>query len=677
MGGTFTDVVAVDEETGVQKVLKTSSTPDDPSRAFSEGLARIGSDQAIEPGNVSMVVHGTTVATNAILEGRYASLGLIVNTGFRDLLECARQTVPGDLGNILWWVKPARIVPLELIREVTARCDASGAELRPVAEGEVRTIAREYRQRGITAIAVSLLHSYRNPQHECRVRDILLDEYPDCFVSISSDVIREYREYERTVSTCLNTGLMPELSSYVAVLEDRMGEVSVDATLHIMKSSGGVAHAAEFVTRPIAAALSGPAAGIIAACAIGAEVGEHNLLTLDMGGTSTDIALIEGGTPGLLSEGKIDIYDVKTPMIDMTAVGAGGGSVAWLTEAKGLRVGPRSAGASPGPVCYGKGGEEPTVTDANLVLGRISPYLLGGQLELDAEAARNAIETQIAGPMGLSVDRAADGILQLAIDNMAAGVRLVSVQRGRDPREYVLFPFGGAGPLHACLVADSLGLSRIIVPSSPGATSAEGLLHADVRVDHVVTAVGREDDLDVESVAAELRRLIRAAEEDLAEQGLPSDRVSVATFAELRYAGQASELRIPLISTTFDHKGLRVAIAAFHETHQDRFGYAYPDELTELVNIGVVGTGDLARPAIASDDVPATSWREAAKYDREMFDRHQHGRLTCVVYDRIAGPVGEELAGPAIVEQYDTTIVVESGWSAVKSASGHLVLAAN
>ena len=378
IGGTFTDVVALDEASGAERVLKVSSTPGDPSKAFSEGVAQVLSDLAVDPADVTMIVHGTTVATNAILEGRYAPLGLIVNRGFSHVLECARQTVPGDLGNILWWIKPARIVPLELIREVTARLGADGEEMSPVDETEVRAIAREYKQRGISALAVSLLHSYRSPDHERRIRDVLLEEHPECFVSLSSDVIREYREYERTVSTCLNTGLMPEFSSYVGVLEERMTDNDMDAKLHIMQSSGGVAHAPDLVSRPIAAALSGPAAGVIAACAIGADVGERDLLTLDMGGTSTDIALIEGGAPGLLSEGKIDIYDVKAPMIDMTAVGAGGGSIAWLTEAKGLRVGPQSAGASPGPVCYGRGGTAPTVTDANVVLGRISPYLLGG-----------------------------------------------------------------------------------------------------------------------------------------------------------------------------------------------------------------------------------------------------------------------------------------------------------
>jgi N-methylhydantoinase A len=677
VGGTFTDVVALNESTGERRVVKTSSTPADPSEGFGAGLDLMLADLAVEPSEVAMVLHGTTVATNAILEGKYARLGLIVNRGFREMLECARQTVPGDLGNILWWIKPPRIVPLELIREVSARHDAEGNQLRPVDPDEVRLIAQEYRQSGISAIAVSLLHSYRNPEHEQQVRELIANEYPDCFVSVSSDVIREYREYERTVSTCLNTGLMPGLSSYVGVLDDRMRRIGMNASLHIMKSSGGVAHAPELVSRPIGAVLSGPAAGVIAACAIASAAGHEDVLTLDMGGTSTDIALIEGSAPRLLSEGKIDIYDVKAPMVDMTAVGAGGGSIAWLTEAKGLRVGPQSAGASPGPVCYGRGGTAPTVTDANVVLGRISPYLLGGGLELDEAAAKQAIEEQIADPLGLDVDKAADGILQLAINSIAAGIRLVSVKRGRDPRRYVLFPFGGAGPLHACLVAESLGITRIIVPHSPGATSAEGLLQADVRVDHVVTAVQREDALDPKAIATEIRALIETAERDLRGQGLDDDALRYEAFAEIRYSGQAYELRLPLRSLEIDEQVIRDAISDFHEAHEDRFGYSYAGaELTELVNVGVVGIGDLKRPKAVSAAVPERSWEAAAKYTREMYDRHSGQRVTCTVYDRLHAPANEPLAGPAILEQYDTTIVLETGWIAHSSQEGQLLLTA-
>src|SRR4051812_39842315 len=453
-----------------------------------------------EAGAVEMVLHGSTVATNAILEAKYSRMGLIVTRGYRHMLEVARQNVPGVFGAITYWIKPPRVVPLELVREVGGRLDHRGRELEPVAEDDVRRVAAEYRELGIEAIAVSLMHSYRDPAHERRVRELILEEHPECFVSLSSDVIREYREYERTLSTCLNTGLMPLLSRYVGRLQDRSGDLGVDAPLRIMKSSGGVARASELIERPIAAALSGPAAGVIAAAALAAEDGYTDVLTLDMGGTSADIALIENGTPRLLNEGKVDIYDIKSPMVDLTTVGAGGGSIAWLGASGALRVGPESAGSTPGPACYGKGGESPTVTDANLVLGRISPYLLGGTIQLDRDAAGQAIRSKIAEPMGLSVLEAASGILRIADHNMALGVRLVSVQRGRDPRGYVLVPFGGAGGLHAALVAEELGIRRILVPVSPGATSAEGLLQSDVRVDHVITHVMRQDRVDADAL---------------------------------------------------------------------------------------------------------------------------------------------------------------------------------
>src|SRR4051794_6182600 len=507
-GGTFTDVVALDGATGAELVFKTPSTPDDPSLAFETAIRGVLEQMDRDGAEVEMVLHGSTVATNAILEAKYSRMGLIVTRGYQHMLEVARQNVPGVFGAITYWIKPPRVVPLELVREVGGRIDHQGTEIEAVDEPAVRLVAAEYRQMGIEAIAVSLMHSYRDPAHERRVRELILDEHPDCFVSLSSDVIREYREYERTLSTCLNTGLMPLLSRYVGRLQDRSGDLGVEAPLRIMKSSGGVARASELIERPIAAALSGPAAGVIAAAALAAEDGYRDVLTLDMGGTSADIALVENGTPRLLSEGKVDIYDIKSPMVDLTTVGAGGGSIAWLGASGALRVGPESAGSPPGPACYDKGGEAPTVTDATLVLGRISPYLLGGTIQLDGDAARRAIATEIAEPMGLSVDDAASGILRIAVHNMALGVRLVSVQRGRDPRGYVLVPFGGAGGLHAARVADELGIRRILVPASPGATSAEGLLQSDVRVDHVITQVMREDRVDVgvlERAAGDLR----------------------------------------------------------------------------------------------------------------------------------------------------------------------------
>lgn len=678
-GGTFTDVVALNDVTGEEKVFKTSSIPDDPSRAFLAGIEGVLAEIGASASDVTMLLHGTTVATNAVLEAKYSRLGLIVTNGYRDMLEVARQNVPGEFGAITWWIKPTRVVPLELVREAEGRLNYRGEELRPLDEQQIRLVAREYRDLGVKAIAVSFLHSYQNPVHEERARELIQEEYPDCFVSISADVIREYREYERTLTTCLNTGLMPLLSTYLDRLGDRAQGAGIEAPLYVMKSSGGVATANELIKRPIAASLSGPAAGVIAAAAISGAAGIHDVLTLDMGGTSTDMALIEGGIPRLLTEGKIDIYDIKAPMIDMTTVGAGGGSIAWLSGSKALRVGPQSAGSSPGPVCYGRGGQEPTITDANLVLGRIPPYLLGGSISLDRQAAYDAIQTKIAEPLGLSVEKAAAGILEIATQNIAAGIRVVSVRRGRDPRNYALFAFGGAGGLMASPVANALDMSRILIPTAPGATAAAGLLYSDVRVDHVITDVQREDALDVKRLNDEFLQLRDRVTEDLVRQGFESTDIRLQAFLDMRYVGQAFEIRVSLPVPDDTLAGsLAGTIQAFHAAHEDQYGYSYESKtLVEIVNIGVTGFGMLAPPRQQPKQNSGLRWNGLLKSTQPMYLSDSSGFVDCPVYERPMEPISEPLAGPAVIEQYDTTTVVEPGWFVTVNEFGHLLLTRN
>ena len=674
-GGTFTDVVALDEETGEESVIKVSSTPEDPSKALVEAVEAIVAGAGIDRAEVSMILHGTTAATNAILEGKYATMGLIVTAGFRDILEVRRQDVPGDFGDITWWIKPPRVVPLELVREAGGRLDHAGRELRPLDEAGIRLVAREYRELGIDAIAVSFIHSYRNPDHEHRCRELILEEHPQAFVSLSCDVIREYREYERTLSTCLNTGLMPLMTSYIGRIEERLRSLGYGAQFYVMKSSGGVAHALELKTRPIASVLSGPAAGVIAAAVNGPRAGFDDLLTLDVGGTSADIALVEGRMPRILNEGRIADHDIKVPMIDMTAVGAGGGSIAWVAGSGALRVGPESAGSTPGPVCYGRGGERPTVTDAHLVLGRISPYLLGGTIKLDHDAAHQAIARHIAEPLGLSVEKAADGILEIAVHNMATGIRLVSVRRGRDPRDYTLLPFGGGGGMHACLTADVLGMTRIVVPRSPGTTSAQGLLLSDVRVDHARTSVQREDDLDAAAFASELARLRAQARDDLVAQDFADEQIGYEAFVEMRYLGQAYEVRVPVSLEIPPAEAADRAFRDFHAAHEDRYGFSYEGrELVEIVNLALAGFGALSRPVAVYADESVASWDEHRKYVREMYVRAEGVRVSCPVFERPIVRMVEPLSGPAVIEQYDTTIVVDDGWRAMATADGSLLL---
>lgn len=675
IGGTFTDIVALQEDSGELHLAKVPSTPGDPANGFINGIEHIIKASGVSASDIGAVFHGTTVATNAILQRKYSPLGLMITTGYREALEVARQTVPGEFGDITWWIKPERVVPLELVREVGGRLDVEGNEVRPIDPAEVRALAAEFKELGIKAIAVSLLHSYRNPMHEKKVRDLIQEVYPECFISISSDILREYREYERTNTTCLNTALMPLLSNYHEKLEQHLHSRKITAPFYIMRSSGGLAQAEEISRLPIAAALSGPAAGVIAACHFGNLSGFPNIICFDVGGTSADICLVEDGAPRMLTEGRVDIYDVKTPMIDIHTVGAGGGSIAWLAGGRSLKVGPDSAGADPGPACYGRGGALPTVTDANLVLGRLTSGLAGGGVELDYDGAAKAVGT-IAAALDLELMDAADGILRIAIENMAAGIRTVSVKRGRDPRDYVLVAFGGAGPLHACYLADWLDMKQVLIPPSPGVTSAYGLLLTDVRIDLVHTDVQREDQLDRERVANQFDELEARVAERLAGEGFDSSNIALTHFLDMRYGGQAYEIRIPLAASSSPMiERLAAAIVAFHVAHKDLYGYSYEGrEPVELVNVGVTGLGLLKRPqipaAVTGDSAPDAALRDTT----DVYFPQSRGKVTCPIYLRSELKAGNLIDGPAIVEQYDSTTVINPGWSGRLDEWGSLVL---
>lgn len=675
IGGTFTDVVALEEDSGALHLAKVPSTPDDPARGFIDGIDHIMRESGIAQAAIGAVFHGTTVATNAILERKYSTLGLIITAGYREALECARQTVPGEFGDITWWIKPQRVVPLELVREIGARHDVHGNEVRGVLADEVRAIAADFKAQGVRAIAVSLLHSYRNPAHEQQVRDLLREVYPECFISISSDILREYREYERTNTTALNTALMPLLSDYHAKLERHLREQGIAAPFYIMRSSGGLAQAEEIARLPIAAALSGPAAGVVAATHFGTLSGFEDVIAFDVGGTSADICLVEHGAPRMLTEGRVDIYDIKTPMIDIHTVGAGGGSIAWLAGGRSLKVGPQSAGSAPGPACYGRGGTAPTVTDANLVLGRLTGELAGGGVRLDRERAVAAVGA-LAADLGLDLLTAAEGILRIAIENMAAGIRTVSVKRGRDPRSYALVAFGGAGPLHACYLADWLGMKRVLLPPNPGVTSAYGLLLTDVRIDQVHTDVQREDRLDLPRLDAEFAGLETQVRTRLANEGFKADGLTLQHFVDMRYGGQAYEIRIPLDP----HGGalaerLRAAFAAFHGSHRDLYGYSYEGkQLVELVNVGVTGLGLLTRPRIPRAALAGTDPSPALRTHVDACFPQQQAASRTPVYVRAKLAAGNEILGPAIIEQYDSTTVVNPGWRARLDEWSNLVL---
>jgi len=605
-GGTFTDVVAVDEETGAIVSTKTPSTPANPADGFLDGVEKVLDLLGADGDAITAVSHGTTVATNQLLEGKVDRLGFITTTGYEAMLEIARQSVPDGYGNSYFWVKPDRIVPRDLVRGVEGRLDFTGAEVRPFDEAGARETARWFRDRGITTLGVCFLHAYTNPDHEERMRQILVEEHPDAVVSISSEVLREYREYERAMTTLVDAAVKPRLSAYVTNIKSRLTSYGDrEIPFYVMKSNGGVLSADEVVHQPITTVLSGPAAGALGAALIAQVAGYDRILTSDGGGTSTDVSVVIDGDPTLTTEGSVGAYPSKIPMIDVVTVGAGGGSIAHVSPEGTLKVGPQSAGADPGPLCYGKGGAgghggAVTITDAHLVLGRIPPHLLGGEIPLDLAAARAGLES-LAHQLGLSVEAAAVGVLEISAWNQANALRQVTVKRGLDVRDFALTTFGGSGSLLLCRLMDVLGIPTVLVPPNPGNVSAFGLLTVDVKNDYVQTHVTLADRLEPADVAGRYADLEALATAALRTEGFPDDQHGFARTADLRYFGQAFEVRVRVPDGPFEAASAEEVARRFHAEHRALYGYDFatdPDQQVEWVNLRVSGIGPIQRPEI-------------------------------------------------------------------------------
>src|SRR5262245_59820736 len=557
------------------------------------------------PDDLASVSHGTTVATNQLLEGDVGRLGFITTEGFAHLLEIGRQSVPDGYGNSYFWVKPDRIVPADLVRTVGGRLAHTGAEIRPFDTDGARRTARWFRDRGVTTLAVCLLHAYANPAHEEAMAAVLAQEHPDAVVSLSSQVLREYREYERAMTTLVDAAVKVRVSRYVARLRGeldgfvgRTGGAVVPFA--IMKSNGGVLSADEVVHQPITTVLSGPAAGALGAALIAKVAGFDRVLTSDGGGTSTDVSVVIDGEPTLTTEGSVGAFPSKIPMIDVVTVGAGGGSIAWLSPEGTLKVGPQSAGADPGPLCYAKGGSEVTITDAHVVLGRIPPHLLGGEIPLDVDAAKQGVEA-LAGKLGLSPEACATGILEISAWNQANALRQVTVKRGLDVRDFTLTTFGGSGSLLLCRLMDVLGIQTVLVPPNPGNVSAFGLPTVDVKNDYVQTHVALADRLDANVVTAAYDALTGQAAEALAKEGFAPEQHVFARTADLRYFGQAFEVRVPVPEGDLDAAALASVADAFHAEHRALYGYDFagdPSQQVEWVNLRVSGIGPITRPEI-------------------------------------------------------------------------------
>ncbi|HEU4910678.1 MAG TPA: hydantoinase/oxoprolinase family protein [Actinomycetes bacterium] len=672
-GGTFTDVVALDAATGELVTTKTPSTPSNPADGFLDGVRKVLDLMGAGGADVVSVSHGTTVATNQLLEGKVGDLGLITTEGYEFLLEIARQSVPDGYGNSYFWVKPPRIVPVDRVRTVGGRLDFRGEEVRPFDEDSAVAAARWFRDQGIDTIGVCLLHSYADPSHELAMREVLAREHPKAVVSISSDVLREYREYERAVTTLVDAAVKPKMATYVANITDRLHEVAPGVPWYVMKSNGGVLSAEEVVHQPITTVLSGPAAGALGAALVARDAGFDKVLTCDGGGTSTDVSVVLDGEATLTTEGTIGQYPSKIPMIDIVTVGAGGGSVAWVSPEGSLKVGPRSAGADPGPLCYAKGGTEPTVTDAHVVLGRIPPHLLGGEIPLDVDAARAGL-TELADRLGLALEACATGILEISAWNQANALRQVTVKRGLDVRDFTMATFGGSGSLLLCRLVDVLGLAGVLVPRDPGNVSAFGLLTVDVRNDYVRTAVSRHSDLDVDQLAGFYDDLQEQAARSLDKEGFERSQHRYARTADLRYAGQAFEVRVPAPDGAVDASFTEQVAKAFHDAHEQLYGYAFrddPRQPVEWVNLRVSGIGPIERPR--PRDVPAKDGgvERARTGSRPVFfDEWQE----TPVYWRADLGAGDEVAGPAIVEEFGSTVPVHPGFRATVDRHGNLVV---
>ena len=655
-GGTFTDIVSVDTVSGTTHVTKVASTPANPAIGLVRGVNEILTAAGATTDDVAGLAHGTTVATNALLQGEINSLGLIVNSGFRHILEIARQSVPEGYGNSYFWVKPDRIVPLQFVREVTGRLDFRGHELRQLDEAMVREAARYFRAQGIRAIGICLLHSYANDAHERRAAEIVTQEYPDATLSLSCVVLPEYREYERAVTTLVDAFVKPHMERYLKRVHQELGVGLQDKPFLVMQSSGGVASADQVVRKPITTALSGPAAGVLGSAVVAEIAGFPDLVTLDAGGTSTDLCLIEGGKPHVTNGGSVGPFPVRIPMIDIETIGTGGGSIAWISREGHLKVGPRSAGAEPGPMCYPNGGVEPTITDANLVLGRIPPSLIGGGIALNVERSRGGIAALAAKlPGDMSVEQLASGIIEIANWNQANAIRQMTIQRGIDPREFALLSFGGAGPAQSAHVMDLLDMKACIVPPNPGNLSAFGLLAVDWRTDHIVTKVMHEDAIDLNDVAARYAALEHEASATLQRDGIEASRIRLVREADIRYAGQSMEVRVTAPGGTVDKAFLSGLIGAFNAAHLKTFGYNYAGrQKIELVNLCVSGFGVIERPGMPK--LAERAGKPAPKSSRAVYFGTRF--MDTPVYDRTLLPSGGRVDGPAVVEEFGSTTVV-------------------
>ena len=679
VGGTFTDLVYCDMESGALAIHKVSTTPDDPSRAMLQGVAELCEKAGVAPGSVDYLLHGTTTATNAVLEHKGARTGMVTNQGFRDIVHIARhQRVEhySIMQELPWQNRP--LAPRRHRKVVRGRlAPPKGEVLEPLNEEDVIAAARELKAEGVEAVAVCFLFSYLNPAHEDEARRILERELPGVFVTTSSSVSPQFREFERFTTASLCAFVGPKMRTYVGKLDASLREAGFSAELRIMTSNGGVATPAMVAEKPVMTLLSGLAAGVLGGAWIGALSDRRKLITFDIGGTSADIGIVVDGRYAETDPRSTSIagFPLLLPMIDIHTIGAGGGSIAYVDAGGAFRVGPRSAGAAPGPAAYGRGGAQPTVTDANVVLGRLDKDdFLGGSMKLDAEAATRVID-DLAGRLGLTRQEAAEGVLTVINSNMANAIRSRTVQKGLDPREFALVAFGGAGPLHGAEVANMLGIPEVVVPPYPGITSAMGLLTTDLKYDTIRTQFQVSGKIDLARLNADLTAMERQLGQQFAADHLDAASFHFVRDGDLRYVGQGYELKIPIPAGELTEQSLVEIWRLFHEAHKREYGHAFAQNSIEIVNVRVTGVG--AMPKIANLKAPEGGSFAAARTRVGQCVFRIDGVLKSfetTFYRRALLPVGKIFPGPAIVLQMDSTTVIPPRWSAINDAAGNLIL---
>ncbi len=679
VGGTFTDIVLTDTDRNLTVIHKVPTTPDDPSKGVMQGIYELCERNDLDLSGIDHVMHGTTIATNAVLENKGARTGMVTTKGYRDILHIGRHQRPQHysiMQEIPWQNRP--LIKRRHRKTVTERIAARGEVLAPLDEEEVRVAARELKKEGVESIAVCFLFSYIGPSHEDRAAEIVREEYPEAFVTTSSSVTPQFREFERFTTAAMNAFVGPKVRTYVTNLEKSLKDGGLKADLHIMGSNGGVATAGLVADRPVLTLLSGPAAGVLGGAWCGEVAGRDKLITFDVGGTSADIGIVTDGRFGEATARDTWIagFPLMVPMIDIHTIGAGGGSIAWRDAGGTFRVGPRSAGSEPGPAAYGRGGNFPTVTDANVVLGRLSKdNFLGGEMSLDEEAATRVI-TDFAKELDLGVHDCAEGILTILNANMANAIRSRTVQKGIDPRDYVLVAFGGAGPLHGVAVAAEMGIREILIPPFPGITSAVGLLTTDHKYDAIRTEFQVQGDVDVARLNRDFESMEKSLSVQLSDEGVSDADVRYERSGDLRYLGQGYELRVEFLGGAINDAAIETAWEQFHAAHLKDYGHNYPDTPIEIVNIRVTGIGvaqKISTPSMATTE--RSQDLALVKTDSSHF--RVNGTLEpfeTAYYLRDNLPLDEDIVGPAIILQMDTTTVVPPGATARADQTGNLFI---